>query len=383
MTNPDPSPIRIVFAIGNLGGLGGTEINALRIAARLDRTRYRVSTVSLQEDGPVREMYRELGLDVVPFPISSLHGSSTLRQGVRLMRWLRREQVDIFHAHDKYANMFGVPWARLAGAGVVASRRWWGGENRRSHRMVNRLSYRFAHAVLANGEGVGRMLHEREGVPLNRVVVVRNLMDEASFIPPDPGTLAEMRRRFGMRPGLTSIGAVANLTPVKDHAMLLRAFARVVRRFPATQLVLVGEGPQREPLQALTRELALEDRVVFAGFQPNQPNPHFLFDISVLSSVSEGLPNSLLEAMAAGRPVVATAVGAVPEAVVHGESGLLSPRADPVRFADSLEQLLASPARARCMGDAGLWRARERFAPEVALAQLDALYQRVVGRHRA
>jgi glycosyltransferase involved in cell wall biosynthesis len=142
--------------------------------------------------------------------------------------------------------------------------------------------------------------------------------------------------------------------------------------------MLIGDGPARPSLERLVRQLSLTDVVRFAGARPNEPNLHRLFDISVLSSWSEAFPNTIVEAMAAGRPVVATDVGGVKDAVLNGQTGLLvAPRA-PADLAEAIEQLLFHSELRRVMGDAGQRRARDHFHATSVLATLESLYDRLL-----
>jgi glycosyltransferase involved in cell wall biosynthesis len=168
---------------------------------------------------------------------------------------------------------------------------------------------------------------------------------------------------------------VARLSAVKNHALLLHAVRRLTAADPSVHIVIVGDGPTRTDLEQLARSLELQERVTFTGTLPNRPNPHDLFDLSVLTSRSEGFPNAVVEAMAAARPIVATDVGGVRDAVTDGETGLLVPSDDEARLAAAIQQLRDDPARAEAMGRAGRRAAKERFSQEVVLNQLIELYE--------
>jgi glycosyltransferase involved in cell wall biosynthesis len=174
------------------------------------------------------------------------------------------------------------------------------------------------------------------------------------------------------------IGCVAGLRPVKDHETLIRAMAQLRPRWPGVRLVLIGDGDARPSLERLVAELRLGDVVRFAGSMPNEPNLHFLFDISVLSSVSEAFPNTIVEAMAAGKPVVATRVGGVANAVIDGETGILVAPQAPGELASAIEQLLSHPESRRRMGEVARRRARSCYHVETVLPTLEALYDRLL-----
>jgi glycosyltransferase involved in cell wall biosynthesis len=170
------------------------------------------------------------------------------------------------------------------------------------------------------------------------------------------------------------VGTVARLQPVKDQASLLAAFARVAAELPNAKLVLVGDGPVRAALESQSASPALAGRVIFLGRRSDIPDILPTFDVFALPSLSEGLPLTLLEAMAAGLPCVATAVGAMPEAIVAERTGLLVPVGDVAALADTLLRLLRDPNLRREMGQAGQKRARELFDLKVMTRRYEDLY---------
>jgi glycosyltransferase involved in cell wall biosynthesis len=345
----------------------------------MDRSRFALQVVALQPTGPLRARYEQLGVPVTYVPIPNLFSPRTVLEGFRLARWLRREAIDVFHSHDVYCNIFGAPWARVAGVpAVVESRRWWGSVPRKGLLTINRLTYRCAHCVTANSPSIARLLVEVDRVSSNRVRVVPNFVDDGAFEPMSEANRRAFLTELGVPSDARVVGVVARLAAVKDHATLLQAVALLRPRWPKLWVVLVGDGETRDSLQADAARLGIHDRVIFAGHQPHNPNLHSLFEISVLCSVDEAFPNSVIEAMAAARPVVATAVGAVPDAVVPGVTGLLVPRAAPRELALALEEILESPDLGLAMGAAGQARAREHYSERPAVASLEALYEELV-----
>ena len=348
-------------------------MNAVRVAERLDRARFRLSVACFSDAMALRERFLDAGIPIDVFPIGKLYGTTMLRSGVDFVRFLRRERVDVVHAHDRYANMFAVPWARLAGVPrVIASKRW--GSTSRAHGIGNRGAYRLAHMVLGNSGTVGRSLTAEDGVPPSKVVVVPNFVDDAAFDPSPPGWLERMREELAIPEGALVVGIVASLRTIKDHGTLLRAVAALRERFPQLVLVMMGWGAARPDLEALVLQLGIGHMVRFAGIHPNLPNPHRLFDVSVLCSLSEGFPNTIVEAMAAARPVVATEVGGVPDAVSDGVNGLLVPARDHVALAERLGRLLADPALRAEMGLSGQAIARQQFTAGHVVPMVEALY---------
>jgi glycosyltransferase involved in cell wall biosynthesis len=370
----------VLFCVDNLG-IGGTELNAVRTAEALDPARVRLTVALLGADGELRARYERLGVAVHRFPIGTLRGRRTLTEGRRFVQLLRAERIDVVHCHDMYSNVFGSVGGRLAGVGaVVVSRRWSNTLPDPALRTANGIAYRVGHRVLANSQAVATSLAQDEGVAARRIVVVPNFVEPGAFEPPDPEAMAAARAALGVRPGESVIGIVARLARVKDHATLLRAFQVVRERHPSVRLVLVGDGPERSALEALAGELGVGTAVTFAGTRPHRPNPHHLFDVSVLSSLSEGFPNSVVEAMAAARPVVATRVGGTPDAIADGITGRLVPPGDPAALAAGIAGMLEHRDEAARMGLAAREAARTSYSQAAVIGRLLSLYEELARR---
>lgn len=372
--------IRIVHVLDSLN-TGGTELNAVRTAERLDRDRFDVQFLCLQPDGPLRQRLDAAGIPVTGIHLTTFLGPALLRRVLDVRALVRTQGVDVVHAHDPYANVIAAPAVRLAGRGaVITSHRWWRDVHSARVRAANRLAYRFAHRVLANSTAVGELVVREERVPRKRLVVIPNFVDEAAFTPLTPARREALRARAGLSPSDVAVGMIANLYPVKDHATFIRAAARVLRRFPTVRFVLVGEGQERKAIAALAMELGIADRVLLSGTIAHEPGLPGMFDVAALTSREEGFPNFIVEAMAAGRPVVATDVGGIPDAVVQGETGFLSPVGDDQALANSLMHLLAEPELRARTGEAGSTRARQLYHADVVMSALSDLYLRLAGR---
>ncbi|MEO6529196.1 MAG: glycosyltransferase [Gemmatimonadaceae bacterium] len=374
-------PIRIIYCIDNMQ-LGGTELNAVRTVERLDRNRFAIEVVCMRATGPLMERYAAAGIAVHAFPMPSLWGTGAIRQGVRLMRLLRDRRIEVVHSHDAYTSVYATLWARMAGVrGVIASRRSWHSPHLRGQMLrANRLAYRFAHAVVGNSPSVARLVESEGGVPSARVVTIPNFLDPQAF---DPIPTAERERlltELGVPTRSFVVGIVARLAAVKDHATLFHAVASLRESIPEMHVVVVGDGPERESLGALATSLGIADIMHFAGQRAQAPNLHGLFDMSVLCSTSEAFPNSILEAMAASRAVVATDVGGNPDAIRQGGTGLLVPPSDPSRLAAAILRLYTEPALRAKLGAAARASAAAGYSADSVLPQLERLYQRMAGR---
>lgn len=372
-------PLRIAYCIDSFG-IGGTELNAVRTAETLDEKRFELCVIHLQKDGPLRSRYEALGVRMEHFPIQNLYSVRTALQGLRLARYLRHWGADVVHTHDIYTNIFIVPWARLSGFKVIASRRWWFLTPRAALRKINQCCYLLAHRVLANCSSVANLLNEQERIPLRKIVEIPNFLGDSSFINVDEEDRKAQRRNWGLPDKAFVIGCVARLAPVKNQAVLLRATASLPSRF---HVVLIGDGPSRRELEDLAYNLGISSRVHFIGEVLPTINFHQFFDVSVLCSKSEGFPNTVIEAMAAGRPVLATAVGGVVDVVKPDATGILVPPDDVKHLTDALYQLEADPLLCSRLGKTGQEVVREGFHQNTVIEKLSTLYESIAMNHLA
>jgi glycosyltransferase involved in cell wall biosynthesis len=371
--------IRVAYCLDSFA-IGGTELNAVRTTEALDRDRIELRIFHLQTHGPLRSRYERLGVRMTHVPIPNLYSPRTAVQGLRLARLLRRQNVDVVHSHDIYCNIFAVPWARLLSpCSIIASRRWGRKASRPELAMVNRWSSMLAHRVLANSSGIAELLVREEGVPQEKIVEIPNFVSSRAFQIAEEAVRLAQRRVWGVPDGAFTIGIVARLSPVKNHVLLLRAVAQLDARF---HLIVIGDGPCRGELGECARQMGIEFRVHFVGEVISPDNLHQFLDVSVLCSLSEGFPNSVIEAMAAARPVVATPVGGVTDAVTHGVTGLLVPPDDPAPLVDALRRLEADSLLCNRLGWAGRQAVRMKFRQETVIEKLTVLYETLAGHRR-
>jgi glycosyltransferase involved in cell wall biosynthesis len=361
---------------------GGSEHQAVQLTRLLKESgQFRVHVACLSKRGTLRAQLENLGYaDIPEFPLTSFYDSNAIKQVRQFATMLRDLRIDVIHTHDFYTNIFGMAGGALAQVSVrIASRRE--SAKRASHkRFVERGAYRLADAVIANCEVVRQELIA-EGLPPDKVVTIHNGLEQECFT--ESASLREATlTRFGLPSGesLRFITIVANLRPVKDYPTFLRSAAEVHRKIPNSAFLIAGEGELLDSLRGLAQELGLKDRVFFLGRCDSTTELLALSDVCVLSSQSEGFSNSILEYMAAGRPVVVTDVGGAREAVVSGESGYLVPAGDHQKMAECIISLLAEPERARAMGERGRLVAKEKFSSEVRLHKTEALYDELLAK---
>jgi L-malate glycosyltransferase len=364
--------------------IGGTELNAVRTADLLLKLGLPLKVVCLGGPGPLTSRYESMGVVPEYCFLPNLYGGHALRSASRLVAMMRRSRVDIVHCHDLYSNMFAAPLGRVAGASVVTSRRWLAGPDSRTKRLANRMAYRISQAVVANSPRIARHLLEEERLPSGKVHVVENFIEREAAIAPPMSWIEEQKRLLGLPTDRVIVGLVGSMRPVKNHRLLLEASARLLASSPEFHIVFVGAdyGCQAD-LELLATARGLSKRVHFVGVRPSRPLPQHLFDITVLTSHSEGFPNAILEGMAAGNPVVSTSVGGVPDVVVHNETGFLVSPGDVQEFADALRRLIQDRQLRRQFGEAGRRRASGHFSSETAIDKLSRLYFSLSASHRS
>jgi len=264
---------------------------------------------------------------------------------------IRDARAEIVHCHSAHAHPPGAIAAWLAGVPVVVSRRV---DFAVARHALSALKYRMpVDRYLCISRGVIEAMAE-SGVPRERLALVPSgvpLPPEGAAARPR-GAEPELRSVIGAVPEAIVVGTVAALAPHKNHADLARAAAIVLTRRPAVHFVWIGEGECRAALERQIAALGIADRVHLLGFRADARALLGQFDVFALSSYLEGLCTSLLDAQALGVPVVATAVGGIPDVVEHGRTGLLAPARDPAAFAGALEEALRDPAGARRRADA-------------------------------
>jgi len=246
---------------------------------------------------------------------------------------------------------------------------------------LNRLLLRRADAVVAVAEAQREYLVAREGIVPGRAVVIHNGVELGDFTAGHGGR--EVRSALGLEPEAPLVGIVAGLRKVKRHDLFLRAAALLAPDFPLARFLVVGDGPERGPLGRLRHQLGLDETVLFLGHRTDVPEIMSALEVFALTSESEAFPLSVLEAMAAATPVVAADVGAVAEAVLHGETGYLVKPHDPEAMARAIYRLLRHPERARRMGLAGRSRVQTLFPIEANVAKTQRLLEALLTRKSA
>jgi glycosyltransferase involved in cell wall biosynthesis len=370
--------VRVLFVVGNFVA-GGAERHLIELWRRLDRARFDVHVACFRREGAFTAEAEALGLPIHDLEIGRrLYDPSGVRGLLRLTSLLRDLRPDVVHGYLFGPNLFAAVAGRLAGvpAIVVAKRNVDAYESRRQIG-AQRVAHRLATHVTAVSDVVADT-SVALGVPRSRVTVIPNGVDAARF---ERGDATAVRAELGPDPGAV-IGSVGCLAPRKDYATLLDALERLAAAGRAFTAVVVGDGPERAALAARAAALAPAVRNRFVGERADIEDWLAAFDVFVLSSREEGIPNALLEAMAAGRPCVATAVGGTPEVLRDGDTGWLVPPADPAALAAALDDALTRRGEAAARGARAARDVRERRSLDAMTRRFESFYERIAARRR-
>jgi glycosyltransferase involved in cell wall biosynthesis len=367
--------------------IGGAERQFLHLAQGLDHERFRLHVACLRKVGDWRPGTNGAEPLLREYHLGSLKSPRALVQLVRFARYLRRNRVDIVHARTLYPNVFALAAATLARTRVrIASVRDMGTSWSAMQLRVQRAVCRFADAVVVNAEAVAARLRA-EGYDPARIELIHN----GVVVPPLPSSRpTKLRRELGLPAEAPIVGVVSRFHEVKRLEDFVDAAERLASRFPSMRFVIVGPTDDGDEAVRRSAEIAwraqacgLGERFILTGARDDVAEILPELAVSVLPSASEGLSNTLLESLAAGVPVVATAVGGTPEIVVDGEHGLLVPPGRPDELAAAIGRLVDSPELARRMGARGRERALRRFGLERMISETLELYERLLARPRA
>jgi glycosyltransferase involved in cell wall biosynthesis len=366
-----PSRPASILVVSNHGAVvGGGELSLLDLLRGLDRDRW-APVLAVPEAGEVATRARELDLPVhvIPLPPLRRPGPGTVRSARALARLARAADAALIHANGTRAMAYAVAAGRLARRPTI-----WHVRIAESDGLVDRALCAAATAVIATSRAVARRFAWAEA----KVRVVPNGIDLKRFVPRPPS--AALRAILGVPPSAPVVLSIGRHVPEKGYRHLVDAALPVERARAGVHWVLVGDGELRPELEAQARRLGLAGAMHFAGWRDDVADVLALADVFVLPSESEGFGRVLVEAMAMARPVVATAVGGVPDIVLASQTGLLVPPADPAALAGAVQALLGDPARAARLGAAGRARAESTFGLGAHVDGVERVYDEVLGR---
>ncbi|MEU8245996.1 glycosyltransferase [Nonomuraea sp. NPDC048916] len=362
---------RVALLIGHLE-VGGTQKQLSLLARELRHAGVEVHVLLLSRGGPHEQALRDAGVHVHQLGFVRGAGAGNIRAFARMVGLLRRLRPDVLHAFLRHSYLLGAPAARLAGVPVVVAGRR--NESRLDPRQswslaLERVTARITDHVVVNAEALARDAVSI-GVPAAKLTVIYNGLPAAAFDPAEPEHVGT---------DFPVLVCVARLSEEKGHRFLLDALALLARRGRPCTLVLAGDGPERGRLEKQAADLGVDVR--FLGDRMDSAGLLARADVVLLASLTEGLSNSVMEAMAAGRPIVATSVGGNPELLQ--DRGILVRESDSAALADGIGRLLDDPELAGALAAAARLWARENFDTRVMFDEHLDLYRRLLAERHA
>jgi len=371
--------IKVVLLTDCLAYLtGGAERQIFELARRLSKNKYSVTIASLECEGQAPQKTIEShDCRFVAFPVKRIYGLSGLLGGFRFIKFLKKEKVDILITYHFSSDIWGAITAKIAGVPAIISNRrdmgfWRGQRHIQAYKMINR----FVSKIVVNAQAIKSLFMKEEGIDERKLWVINNGIDLEGEENRSQDT--QLRENLNIKEEDTVIIHIANITPVKGHDFLLKAFKVILKENSNVKLLIVGADEMNGSVENLVEQLKIGDSVFCLGVRKDISQLLYISDICVLPSLSEGMSNSIMEYMAAGKPVIATRVGGSPELVEHGVNGLLVEKANEAELADAILELVQDPNKCVEMGKQGYRKIAKGFSMKKMVQSYERLFEELL-----
>ena len=365
--------IKVLHLITSLE-VGGAQHGLLLGLPRFDSDRYEHVICSVTERMQMAGQFRQAGIEVHSLDLSS---KADLAVALRLRSLLKRLRPDILHTYLFHANVLGRIVGRIVGVPVIIGSERTIGQAGHWARLATRFTNPLTDAVEVNSETGARAIERDLRVPTGKIEVVRSGVDLAAY--GSSLNRTRIRSELGLSYDQHFVLYIGRLHPVKGVEFGIKAFARALSSQSNMHMALAGEGEQASDLQNLVNELGIGENISFLGVRNDLPQLLSAADSVLMPSLNEGFPRTAIEAMAAGKPVIATRVGGIPEAIIDAETGMLVPPMDVEAMAGALDELVGDRALQARLGSAGRQRAAQKYSVGEYVARLDGVYRQLLG----
>ena len=364
---------RVLHVIDSLH-LGGAQEVVLNLATCGNQQRFSHEVATMHGRGVYWDRMQVLGI-----PLHSLSPHKYLPwYAASLPALLLRGRFDILHCHLVASNIVAKPLGRLCRVPVILNHDHTNDDYRANERLrlaLDALSNRLASHIIAVSDSCRRFLIVRERVPSEKITLIQNAIDLRRFSAAC-GTRSEARKALGLPDNCPVIAGVGRLNPQKNFSLFIRVAAEVLKRHPRAAFVLAGDGPEEGLLRKLALECGVAERLHFCGYVSDARQVYLSADVVLMPSLFEGLPMSLLEAMAMRVPVVASALDGIAEVVDDGRDGFLVPSGDAQLFCERVCELIGNPSLAAELGAAASEKIALRFSSERMCSEVERVYDR-------
>ena len=371
--------IRVLYLIDKLTA-AGSQTNLVEIVRRLDRSRFEPKVITLTGGGELVAELQAIGVHLVQLGVRKAYGLSGLKALFFLIRFMKKERIDVVETHFLHADLLGTVAAKLAGVKrIVTTRRDEGFWRSKRQLSLNRFLNYFADKILANSFAVKEAVEQNEKVDSRKIRIIHNGVDLSRYCSSNELRDAT-RKELGIQDDELLVGTVANMRyEIKGHRFLIQAIPSIKDKMPNVKFLFVGDGPLKERFQNYASRLHVLDQIVFLGARRDITALVNAMDIVCAPSLSEGFSNTILESMAVGKPVVATNVGGNPEIVLDDETGFLVRPQNVKAIEEGLLLLLTREETRLKMGKAAHKRVRAHFSVEKMVKEYEAFYESIMG----
>ena len=371
-------PLNILFLIDKLVP-AGTQTNLLQIVKRLDRTKFNPKLIALVEGGELFDEFKSCGVEPIVLKVGKVYGPSGFKALSFLIKYMKREEIDIVQTHFLHADILGTLAAKMVGVSKIISARrdegFWRGKRQVS---INQFFNRYANYILANSKAVKDAVLLNEKVSSRQVHVIHNGVDLKSYFS-SRELREDARNSLGIHNEEIVIGMVANMRhEVKGQKVLIKAISFLHKEKYPLKILLVGDGPLREKYERYAIRSKVRNRILFLGSRRDINALMNASDVICVPSLSEGFSNTILEAMSAGKPVIASNVGGNPEIVVDGETGFLVRPRHSEALAQGILEFLENQELFLRMGEAARKRIENNFSIEKMVTEYEDFYQKIM-----
>jgi glycosyltransferase involved in cell wall biosynthesis len=351
-------------------GLGGQEKRVLAESEGLSKKGHYVC-IACRQQARIKNEAIKMGIDVITLPFRKLYDIESM---IRLVRILRSEKFDVVNTHSGVDSWIGGVAGRIAGVPLLVRTRHLNIPLRRN--ILNFIHY-LPHLYISCGENMRSRLINECGFPAEKVVSIPTGVDSSLF---NVSKNNEAKIKYGLDVNSTVIANVGILRKVKGHEVTLKAARRVIESVPDARFLIVGDGPRRDALLGFAVELGISGQVVFTGYVENIEEIYSFADVTLLSSWSEGLPQGMLQAMAAGVPVVATGVGGVPEVIKNEVTGLLVDAGDDEALSEEIMRIIKNPELALRISENAAALVKQEHSMDLMVDKIENLYLNLLNR---
>ncbi|MBI5874107.1 MAG: glycosyltransferase [Candidatus Omnitrophica bacterium] len=370
--------IKITLLIDVLEDIkGGAERQVYELLKRIDRKKFEIYLYVLhQKDVPVQ--IKETGIFIKCLGVKRIYGSTGIKQGLRFMSFLKEEGIDILMTYHFSSDIWGAFFGHLAKVpAIVSNRRDVGFWRKPVHVLFYKLIDPWVKKVIANSNAVKNTAIKEEKLPAEKVEVIYNGVDRKRFDVVSSGM--EKKKELGLPQDTKIVGCVSNIKPLKGYEYLIEAASSIVPARPLVHFIIIGEDEMNGAIQKQVMELGLQNNVHFLGKRDDVPEFLCIMDVCVFSSLSEGMSNALLEYMAAGRPIVATAIPGNLDLIKDGINGILAPPKDACALEHGIIQLLSDQSLASRLGEAAHSTVLEAFDIDRQLQKMEGFLEGLAG----